>query len=194
MGYVLPMSQTTTDLWGRDIALDANGQAKVAANGELVLTDGPETGEQDIRLRLFTRLGTLFYDTEFGSLIHDWILEESTEENRAAFCAEVLMRVEADPVRAGAGREAAVGSGSLVRLSLCSFPCGFVIFIYRAESYQKTHRFANMWIPALRFSINHRLEPPGMFSAVSPITSRNSSGGCTLPIAKYGRGPVYIVK
>ena len=81
----------------RCIALDANGQAKVAANGELVLTDGPETGEQDIRLRLFTRLGTLFYDTEFGSLIHDWILEESTEENRAAFCAEVFMRVEADP-------------------------------------------------------------------------------------------------
>jgi hypothetical protein len=39
----------------------------------------------------------LFYDTEFGSLLHDWILEESTEESRAAFCAEVLMRVEADP-------------------------------------------------------------------------------------------------
>ena len=91
------MSQTATDLWGQDIALDAYGQARVAANGELVLTDGTETGEQDIRLRLFTRLGSLFYDTEFGSLIHDWILEESTEESRAAFCAEVLMRVEEDP-------------------------------------------------------------------------------------------------
>ena len=94
------MSQTqatNTDLWGQDIALDSAGQALVAANGELVLTDGPETGEQDIRLRLFTRLGSLFYDTEFGSLIHDWILEESTEEDRAAFCLEVLMRVEADP-------------------------------------------------------------------------------------------------
>jgi hypothetical protein len=91
------MSQTQTDLWGQDIALSGDGQALVAANGELVLTDGPQTGEQDIRLRLFTRLGSLFYDTEFGSLIHDWILEESTEENRAAFCAEVLMRVEADP-------------------------------------------------------------------------------------------------
>jgi hypothetical protein len=91
------MSQTQTDLWGQDIALDAYGKALVAANGELVLTDGPETGEQDIRLRLFTRLGTLFYDIEFGSLIHDWILEESTAENRAAFCAEVLVRVEADP-------------------------------------------------------------------------------------------------
>ena len=85
-----------TDLWGQDIALDADGQARVAANGELVLTEGVETGVQDVRLRLFTRLGTLFYDTEFGSLIHDWISEESTPATRAAFCAEVAMRVDED--------------------------------------------------------------------------------------------------
>ena len=90
------MSQAT-DLWGQDIALDAIGQAKVAASGELVLTDGVDTGVQDIRLRLFTRLGTLFYDSDFGSLIHDWILEESTAENRAALCAELVMRIEDDP-------------------------------------------------------------------------------------------------
>lgn len=90
------MSQTT-DLWGQDIALDNDGQARVAANGELVLTEGVETGVQDVRLRLFTRLGTLFYDTDFGSLIHDWILEESTTATRAAFCAEVAMRVDEDP-------------------------------------------------------------------------------------------------
>lgn len=44
------MSDTTTDLWGQDIALDGSGQARVAANGELVLTDGVDTGVQDIRL------------------------------------------------------------------------------------------------------------------------------------------------
>ena len=49
------MSSVTTDLWGQDIALDDSGQARVAANGELLLTDGVETGVQDIRLRLFTR-------------------------------------------------------------------------------------------------------------------------------------------
>lgn len=86
-----------TDLWGQDIALDASGQAKVAANGELVLTEGVETGVQDIVLRLFTRLGGLFYDTSFGSLIHDWILEESTAANRAALESEIIMRVELDP-------------------------------------------------------------------------------------------------
>ncbi len=92
------MSATnTTDLWGQDIALDDSGQAKVAANGELVLTDGVETGVQDIRIRIFTRLGSLFYDTDFGSLIHDWILEESTAANRAAFESEIILRVEEDP-------------------------------------------------------------------------------------------------
>lgn len=91
------MSKISTDLWGQDIALDAYGQARVAANGELVLTDGVETGVQDIKLRLVTRLGGLFYDLDFGSLIPDWILEESTELNRSAFLAEVIMRVEEDP-------------------------------------------------------------------------------------------------
>lgn len=87
---------TPTDLWGQDIALDASGQALVAANGELILTDGVDTGVQDVRLRLFTRLGELFYDADFGSLIHDWILEESTAATRAALASEVIMRVELD--------------------------------------------------------------------------------------------------
>ena len=88
---------TTTDQWGQDIALDENGQARIAANGELILTDGPDTGVQDIGLRLLTPLGSLFYDTEFGSLIHEWIFEESTEENRAGLVAELIMRTEKDP-------------------------------------------------------------------------------------------------
>lgn len=86
-----------TDLWGQDIALDQDGQAKVAANGELVLTEGVETGVQDILLRLFTRLGTLFYDSDFGSLIPDWYYEESTEASRKSFLQEVARRVEEDP-------------------------------------------------------------------------------------------------
>ena len=69
----------------------------MAANGELVLTDGVETGVQDIKLRLFTRLGALFYDLDFGSLISDWFYEDSTATTRAAFLAEVTMRVEEDP-------------------------------------------------------------------------------------------------
>lgn len=86
-----------TDLWGQDIALGANGQAKVAANGELVLTDGTDTGLQDIALRLFTYLGTLFYDLDFGSLLPDWYFEESTPLTRATLLSEITSRIEADP-------------------------------------------------------------------------------------------------
>lgn len=92
------MSQTpVTDIWGSDIALDGDNQAVVAANGEIALTADVDTGVQDIRLRLFTYLGTLFYDKGFGSLILDYVYGENTPENRAAFLAEVAMRVEADP-------------------------------------------------------------------------------------------------
>ncbi|MDK2955422.1 MAG: hypothetical protein PWQ57_918 [Desulfovibrionales bacterium] len=84
-------------IYGQDIALDDDWQPKVAADGSLILTDGVDTGLQDIRLRLFTPLGELFYDVGFGSLVHYWIKEESTSATRAAFCQEVRRRVQADP-------------------------------------------------------------------------------------------------
>lgn len=86
-----------TGLWGQDIALDDACQAKVAANGELILTSDVDTGVQDIRLRLLTYLGSLFYDLDFGSLIPDWFYEDSTPLTRDAFISEIVMRVEADP-------------------------------------------------------------------------------------------------
>jgi len=85
------------DLFGQDIKLDQVGQAMVAANGELLLTEGAGTGVQDIRLRLFTPLGELFYDQGFGSLIHEWIKEENSQANRSAFEAEAERRVQTDP-------------------------------------------------------------------------------------------------
>lgn len=83
--------------FGRDIRLDENMQAMVAANGELYLTDGVSTGCQDIKLRLFTPLGSLFYDVEFGSRVHLWIKDENLLSARMAFRAEVLRRLRLDP-------------------------------------------------------------------------------------------------
>lgn len=83
-------------IFGQDIKIDEAGQALVAANGELILTAGVETGVQDVRLRLETPLGELFYDTDFGSLIHEFFLDESTQANRDAFEAEVERRIEDD--------------------------------------------------------------------------------------------------
>lgn len=85
------------DIFGQDIKIDETGQAMVAANGELVLTVGVETGVQDIRLRLFTPLGRLFYDQGFGALLYDWVKEENTPANRAALEAEVERRIQTDP-------------------------------------------------------------------------------------------------
>jgi hypothetical protein len=79
-------------------------QAMVAANGELYLTDGVDTGCQDIKLRLFTPLGGLFYDKEFGSKIYLWIKDENFLSARLAFCAEVVRRLRMDP-RVVAGSE-----------------------------------------------------------------------------------------
>jgi len=85
------------DVFGQDIKLGDDETALVAANGELLLTVGAETGTQDIRLRLFTRLHELFYDFDFGALVHDWIKEEQTISNSHGFEAEVEQRIEADP-------------------------------------------------------------------------------------------------
>ncbi len=86
-----------SDVYGQDIKLGADLQAVVAANGEPVLTDGPETGVQDIKLALFTYKGSLFYDIEFGSTVLDWIREESTNATRSAFCVEVQRCIHTDP-------------------------------------------------------------------------------------------------
>lgn len=92
----------TNSFWGQDIALDEHNNPKISAGGEFILTEGVGTPLQDIKLRLFTRLGSLFYDKEYGSLIHDFIFEENTAQNRAGLLSEIIMRIEKDPrVQAG---------------------------------------------------------------------------------------------
>jgi hypothetical protein len=85
-----------TDIYGQDIKIDEAMQAVIAANGEAVLTQGAETGCQDIKLRLFQYLGTLFYDKEHGSKLYDWIHEENTGANRIGLVNEVARRVRMD--------------------------------------------------------------------------------------------------
>lgn len=93
------------EIFGQDIRLDENMQAMVAANGELYLTEGVDTGCQDIKLRLFTPLGGLFYDKEFGSKIHLWVKDENFLSARLAFCGEVVRRLRLD-TRVVVGSEA----------------------------------------------------------------------------------------
>lgn len=85
------------DLFGRDIALNDSLCAVVTAAGELVLTTGIETALQEVRLRLYTPLGTLFYDTLYGSDIHLFVHDENTSAARMALEAEAARRISEDP-------------------------------------------------------------------------------------------------
>lgn len=87
---------TIDDIYGSDILLDEDGQAVVAANGELVWGEGLTAAIQDIRLRVFTGLGGLFYDQDFGSTIPDYIHDEGTKANRLGLAAEAKRRVQMD--------------------------------------------------------------------------------------------------
>ena len=91
--------KTTADylLFGADIAMGNNMQALVAANGELVLATGCACAVQQVALRLFTLLGAIFYNVDYGSLVLMWIREESTKATREALCVEVETRLNTDP-------------------------------------------------------------------------------------------------
>jgi hypothetical protein len=95
-GYVFSM-KSEYELFGADIAVGNNFQASVAANGELVLTEGCDCAVQMVALHLFVLLGSLFYDVTFGSLLVHWIREESTRATREGLCVEVETRVNTDP-------------------------------------------------------------------------------------------------
>ncbi len=89
------------DTFGQDILLNEDGQAAVAANGELVWCDGEAAAVQDIRLRVLTMLGGLFYDRKFGSTIPNYIFGDNTKAERLSLSAEVKRRVEMDARVAG---------------------------------------------------------------------------------------------
>lgn len=88
---------TAEELYGQDILLLTTMQAAVAANGEAVISTGIQTALQDIKQRLFTPLGSLFYDSNFGSRIIEFVRDENTPFNRSALVAEVKKRIALDP-------------------------------------------------------------------------------------------------
>ena len=83
-------------IFGQDIALDDEQQAKVLANGELALTSGVDTAVQDVFLRLITPLGSLFYDPEYGSRLYEIIHEDAHELMKISLPNEIARRLELD--------------------------------------------------------------------------------------------------
>ena len=84
------------DIYGQDILLDEKMQPKIAANGEALLTDGPQSVVQDIRLHLWIGREGLFFDTSWRAYVLDFIKDENPAANRMALCAEVARRIHDD--------------------------------------------------------------------------------------------------
>ncbi|MGE4497143.1 MAG: baseplate assembly protein [Deferribacterales bacterium] len=84
-------------IYGTDIKITPDMEISTSANGEIMLVDETDTVEQDIFLRLSTYYGSLFYDSEYGSYLYDFIKEEDSEDTRFALLDETERRTEADP-------------------------------------------------------------------------------------------------
>ena len=84
-------------IYGTDIKIMPEAELSTSANGEILLVHNTDTVEQDIFLRLSTYYGSLFYDSEYGSYLYDFIKEEDSEETRFALLDEVVRRTESEP-------------------------------------------------------------------------------------------------
>lgn len=85
------------EIYGQDILLDENMQAAAMVTGEVITSDGIQTVLQDIKLRLFTPLGSLFYDRDFGSRIIEYIKDENTRGNHLGLVSEVKRQINMEP-------------------------------------------------------------------------------------------------
>lgn len=119
------------NIYGLDMMLDESLQAVVAANGEVAVTEGAMAAIQDIRLRLATPLGSLFYDKEFGSEIHLYAKDENTTINRMALVNEVAYRIGLDP------RVVPMSS----RASVLSWDHEGIVIQAEARLIEENHRF-----------------------------------------------------
>lgn len=82
------------DIFGSDILLNDNLEVMLSSNGELQLVNGTNTVFQDIKLRLLTKKGTLFYNEDYGSNLPDFIMDDSIDET--SLVSEIIRTVESD--------------------------------------------------------------------------------------------------
>lgn len=79
-----------------DIALDAEGEI-ILEYADVALVEGKDCLLQDIKTRLMTDIGALFYDTSFGSGILRYIRAPADELTMLELKAAVKDALETDP-------------------------------------------------------------------------------------------------
>ncbi len=86
----------TNEAYGQDVKLDEYLQPVTSATGEPVWTEGVETAVQQIRMALITPIGSLFYDYEFGSYLHEFKREENSQFEQHSLIAELIRTINQD--------------------------------------------------------------------------------------------------
>jgi len=77
---------------GADIALDANGDFIVDTDGDLALVEGRDCLGQDIRHRVITPKGALWYDEDYGVGLQQHLHSEDRSGSRT----EIEKNIEED--------------------------------------------------------------------------------------------------
>lgn len=85
------------DYMGTDIKLNDNGEILIS-NNDFSVTSGIECRLQQIKIRLFTQKGALFYDQDFGSDLHKFINANKTKSNIASFKQSVKLALFKEPL------------------------------------------------------------------------------------------------
>ncbi len=93
------------ELIGSDIAIDDKGNFKMAPDGDIDVVSGFECLIQEIKNEMNTEPGDLFYDTEYGYGLLEFIQKENNEINRLEFTQRIKTKlsrqelVKADSVK-----------------------------------------------------------------------------------------------
>ncbi len=88
---------TSESLYGQDIQVDSDLDAALSASGEMIVTTSERAALQDIKARIETPVGGLFYDAGFGSNLIVNLYDENTETVRQQIVLEVESVIEQDP-------------------------------------------------------------------------------------------------
>ncbi len=88
---------TTDQLYGQDIRVDGDLDAALSASGEMILATNDRAALQDIKARVETPVGGLFYDKTFGSKLVMNLYDEITPAVRQMMALELEEVIENDP-------------------------------------------------------------------------------------------------
>lgn len=79
-----------------DIQLSDDGNFIITSSGDVALVDNNAELLQDIRHRLMTYPGDLWYEPEYGSRLLDYIQTEQTPINQQELLQEIRLGINAD--------------------------------------------------------------------------------------------------